>query len=115
MVKKLYQRFVELVRACGPFEYAPVRSQVGFRVRRIFAGVRLTERALEGYLDLPRVVKSRRFRNVSPYQRNLFVHHFRVQSLGELDDQFGAWVRDSYGVGEGRHLSKGRCPLPETD
>ena len=107
----LYKRFVEMVRVCGPFEYSPVRSQIGFRVQRIFAGVKLTEHALEGYLDLPKIVKSQRFRNISPYQSNLFVHHFRVRSLNELNDQFAAWVRESYTVGEGWHRAKGKTTV----
>lgn len=98
-----------MVRASGPFEYSPVRSQIGFRVQRIFAGVKLTEHALEGYLDMPKIIKSQRFHDISPYQSNLFVHHFRVRSLNELNDQFAVWVRESYAVGEGRHLARGKA------
>jgi hypothetical protein len=100
----LYKRFVELVRECGPFEYAPVRSQIGFRVNRIFAGVKLSEDSLDGYLDVDRAVRNPRFHHVAPYQRNLFVHHFRIREVTELDAQFAGWVQESHAVGEGRHL-----------
>jgi hypothetical protein len=106
-VVDLFQRFVALVQACGPFEYAPIRRQVGFQVRRIFAGVQLTNNGLKGYLDLPRRVDSRRFQSVSPYTKRLFVHHFAVSTPEELDEEFAGWVREGYGVGEGRHLQDG--------
>jgi hypothetical protein len=79
-VLELYKRFVELVRECGPFEYAPVRSQIGFRVKRIFARVKLAEKNLEGYLDIDRAIRDPRFHHIAPYQTNLFVHHFRIAS-----------------------------------
>jgi len=100
----LYSRFVQLISRCGPFEYAPVKSQVGFRVNRIFAGVKLTGEGLDGYLDMDRAVRSPRFHHVAPYQRNLFVHHFSIREVKELDAQFAGWVREAYAVRQGRHL-----------
>ena len=105
-VLDLYDRFVELVRECGPFEYAPVRSQIGFSVKRIFAGVKLAEKGLDGYLDLDRAIRNPRFHHVAPYQRNLFVHHFRIRDIKELDSQFAGWVHESYAVGKGQHLNR---------
>ena len=90
------------VQAAGPAEYAPVKGQVGFRGQhRIFAGVKLTRRGLEGYLDLPRQVESPRFRHIAPYTRRLFVHHFVLTSADQLDTEFSGWVREAYLVGEG--------------
>jgi hypothetical protein len=53
-VVTLFEQFSRLVEQSGPVEYAPVRHQVGFQVARIFAGVSLTPKRLEGYLDLAR-------------------------------------------------------------
>jgi hypothetical protein len=98
----LFDRFVELVGSCGPFEFAPTRRQIGLRgSRRIFAGLRLTRRGLEGYLDLPRRVESTRFRHIAPYTKNLTVHHFVLERPDELDEEFAGWVRESYAVGAG--------------
>jgi hypothetical protein len=105
-VLDLFQRFAAHVQACGPFEYAPIRRQVGFRVNRIFAGVQLTDGGLRGYLDLPRRVDRPPFHHVSPYTKRLFVHHFAISSADELDEQFAGWVREAYEVGEGRHLTE---------
>ena len=103
-VVALYERFVDLVRRCGPFELAPTRRQIGFQANRIFAGVRLTDRRLEGYLDLARRVDSPRFRDVAPYTKKLFVHHFRIDDVAERDEEFAGWVGESYAVGSGAHL-----------
>lgn len=99
---QLFERFVGIVGSAGSFEYAPTARQVGIRgSRRIFAGLRLTEHGLEGYLDLPRRVNSPRFRHVAPYTKKLSVHHFVLEDEGELDEEFSDWIREAYAVGEG--------------
>lgn len=98
----LFHAFALAVQDAGPYEYSPIKAQVGFRgQKRIFAGVRLTKRGLEGYLDLPRRVESSRFRNVSPYTRRLFVHHFVLTAAEQLDAEFIGWIREAYQVGQG--------------
>lgn len=100
---RLYERFVELLRELGPFELAPTKAQIGLQVHRIFAGVHLTERGLEGYLDLPRKVESSRFRHVAPYTKRLHVHHFVLTVEDELDKEFAGWLREAYEVGWGTY------------
>jgi hypothetical protein len=75
--------------------------------RRGFAGTRPTPRGLRGYLDLQRVVEDPRIRNVSPYTKRLFVHHYRISTPEQLDETFAGWVREAYEVGQGAHLSNG--------
>jgi hypothetical protein len=102
-----YERFVELVARCGPFTYAVAKTSITFKgVRRGFAGARPDHRGLRGYLDLQRVVEDRRITNVSPYTKRLFVHHFRVDDLDGLDDDFTGWVEEAYAVGNGDHLGR---------
>ncbi len=61
----LYQRFVELVEACGPSDCSVSRTAVTFKgSRRGFAGARPTSRSLDGYLDLQRA--RRRVRRLAP-------------------------------------------------
>ncbi|WP_156742497.1 DUF5655 domain-containing protein [Occultella aeris] len=102
----LYERFVELVAACGPFTYAVAKTTITVKgTRRGFAGARPTEKGhLVGYLDLQRVVSDPRIRNAAPYTKRLFVHHFRVSDLAELDDVFAGWLAEAYQVGAGAHL-----------
>lgn len=101
-VVALFRAFARAVQDAGTYEYSPIKAQVGFRgQKRIFAGVRLTKRGLEGYLDLPRRVDSSRFRRVSPYTQRLFVHHFVLTAADQLDAEFIGWIQEAYQVGQG--------------
>jgi Domain of unknown function (DUF5655) len=105
-VVALYDRFVELVQACGPVEYAVSKTGITFKgSRRGFAGAKPKARTLDGYLDLQRRVEDPRIRSASPYTRRLIVHQFRVSSPEQLDEEFAGWVREAYQVGRGGHLT----------
>jgi len=106
-VIELYRRLVELVEACGPFEYSVSKTAITFKgSRRGFAGAKPGKTGLGGYLDLQRVVEDPRITNASPYTKRLYVHHFRVTHLEELDHEFASWVGEAYDVGRGAHLGK---------
>ena len=94
--RRIYDAFVARLAECGPFELAPTRRQIGLRgSKRIFAGVSFKGDQLSGYLDLPRRVSSPRFRNVSDYTHQLWVHHFTITTVDELDDEFAGWMAES--------------------
>ena len=104
-VIRLYERFVELVQACGAFEVTVSKTAISFKgTRRGFAGAKPKERWLDGYLDLQRQLTDPRIRSASPYTKRLFVHQFRVKALDQLDEDFAGWVREAYDVGQGLHL-----------
>jgi Domain of unknown function (DUF5655) len=106
-VVALYRRFVELVQACGPFEYAVSKTAITFKgSRRGFAGAKPTAHGLDGYLDLQRRVEDPRIRRAAPYTKRLLVHQFRVGAPEQLDEVFGGWVREAYRVGQGEHLAR---------
>jgi Domain of unknown function (DUF5655) len=107
----LYNRFIRLAEACGPFDYSVSKSAITLKgSRRGFAGATPRQSSLTGYLDLQRRVVDPRITRSSPYTKRLFVHHFRVAAIGELDDEFASWLREAYAVGQGAHL-QGR-PMP---
>ena len=104
-VIRLYERFVELVQACGEFEVAVSKTAISFKgTRRGFAGAKPKKRWLDGYLDLQRKLTDPRIRSASPYTKRLFVHQFRVETLDQLDEDFAGWIREAYDVGKGLHL-----------
>ena len=105
-IVELYRRLVEIVAACGPFQYAVAKSAITFKgSRRGFAGAKPKKTSLDGYLDLQRVVTDPPILRSSPYTKRLFVHQFRVTSLGQLDERFATWVQEAYEVGRGAHLA----------
>jgi hypothetical protein len=110
-VVALYRRFVELVQACGPFDYAVSKTGITFKgSRRGFAGAKPKAGSLDGYLDLQRRVEDPRIRRASPYTKRLVVHQFRISAPEQLDEEFAGWVREAYQVGQGGHLAPGPGP-----
>jgi hypothetical protein len=106
-VVALYQRFVELVQACGPFDYAVSKTAITFKGRRRgFAGAKPKAQSLDGYLDLQRRVEDPRIRRASSYTKRLVVHQFRVSVPEQLDEEFAGWIREAYQVGQGEHLAR---------
>jgi Domain of unknown function (DUF5655) len=101
----LYDTFIGLVEACGPFEYRVTKTAIALHgVRRGFAGAKPKARSLDGFLDLQRVVHDERIRRSSPYTRRLFVHQFRIVEPAQLDSEFAGWIREAYDVGAGGAL-----------
>jgi hypothetical protein len=105
----LYDRFIGLSECCGPFTYAVAKSAITLKgSRRGFAGVKPGKQSLNGYLDLRRRVSDPRITRSSPYTKQLFVHHFKVVTLDQLDAEFAGWLREAYQVGQGVHLTPPR-------
>jgi Domain of unknown function (DUF5655) len=105
-VVRLYDRLIELVEGCGPFTYSVTKTAISLKgSRRGFAGLKPRKASLDGYLDLQHRIEDPRIRRSSPYTKRLFVHHFRIVGLSELDVEFAEWVAEAYAVGAGAHMS----------
>jgi Domain of unknown function (DUF5655) len=110
-VVALYHAFIEMVGGLGPFTYAVAKTSITLKgSRRGFAGATPKRDHLGGYLDLQRRIPETgvdpRIRNASPYTKKLFVHHFRITTLADLDPQFAAWLGEAYEVGNGAHVHR---------
>jgi len=103
----LYENFSTLVHGCGPVRIAPAKTRIGFQVRMIFAAVnKLSDRGLDAHVVLARRRKSPRFSRIETMTAKCYVHHFRIQSLSDLDEEVGSWLREAYQVGTQEHLSR---------
>lgn len=103
----LYEAFSDLVRDCGPVQIAPAKTRIGFQVRMIFAAVnKLGDQGLDAHVVLTRRLQNPRFTRIETMTPKCYVHHFRVESLGELDDEVRNWLREAYQVGTQEHLSQ---------
>ena len=102
----LYEHFSALVHDCGPVKIAPAKTRIGFQLRMIFAAVnKLSDRGLEAHVVLTRRLERPRFRRIETMTPKCHVHHFRVESLSELDEEVRSWLREAYQVGAQEHLS----------
>jgi len=93
----LFHRFAGIVASCGESTTSVAKTTITFKgPRRGFAGARPNGHRLQGYFDVADRVDDPRIRSVTPYQKDLFVHHFRVNSVEQLDDEFKRWIADAY-------------------
>lgn len=103
----LYEHFSALVHDCGPVQIAPAKTRIGFQVRMIFAAVnKLSDQGLEAHVVLTRRLEGSRFRRIETMTSKCHVHHFRVESLSELDEEVKSWLREAYQVGTQEHLTR---------
>jgi Domain of unknown function (DUF5655) len=102
----LYEHFTAMMHECGPIKIAPAKTRVGFQVRMIFAAVnKLNDRGLEAHVVLSRRLDSPRFQRIETMTPRCYVHHFRIESVCELDDEVKNWLREAYHVGTQEHLN----------
>ena len=113
----LYEGFSALVRGCGPVQIAPAKTRIGFQVRMIFAAVnKLSDRGLEAHVVLTRRLEHPRFSRIETMNPKCYVHHFKVESLSDLDDEVRSWLQEAYQVGTQEHLAnrkRGQAALPD--
>lgn len=103
----LYRRLEKVLLSLGGVTLSPSKTTIGFKgTRRGFAGARPTSIGVQGYFDIMEQLSTAdpRIRRATPYQRNLYVHHFQLTHAGDLDDEFLGWLHQAHAVGTGAHL-----------
>jgi hypothetical protein len=105
-IRALFDRFRDMVEACGPVRLQPYRDHVAFMVRVRFAGATPRARWLDLGFWLTRRVESPRFHRIETLYPGVHVHRLRVTRPDQLDAELGRWIRESYAVGCRKHLVK---------
>ncbi|MGZ5493899.1 MAG: DUF5655 domain-containing protein [Thermoanaerobaculia bacterium] len=104
--RTLFNAFAGIVRDNGPVTILGEKTRIAFHVRMSFAQVSPRNGYLLGHFVFARRVEHPRFRRIETISRRNHVHHFRIDNLGDLDDEFRAWVAEAYAVGEQKHLQR---------
>jgi Domain of unknown function (DUF5655) len=95
-----WNRLQEVVAACGPYSIVANKTRLEFMVRVRFAGMdAVSERGMSFSFWVKERIDSPRFRKVVLYGRTDWVHHLRIDSLDDLDDEVQGWLCRSYQVG----------------
>lgn len=107
--RALFDGFVALIAACGPYHAAPAKTRVAFLAQVRFASVnKVGADAIDIHFVLPRRLEHARLRKVEKLGK-LYVHHVRIGSLADLDRTLAGWLRASYReYGEREWLTKRR-------
>jgi len=103
-VEKLYKLFVAKVRRCGPVIILPEKSRIAFQVRMSFAAVQIQYSKIVGHLVLAERNDRPCFVRIDSISRRNHVHHFRIEKLADLDEEFCRLIQKAYQVGEQKHL-----------
>ena len=104
-IKQLFERFREMVEACGPVKVLPYRDMAGFMVRMRFAAAVPKARWLDIGLWLTRRVEHSRFHKIETINPNAHIHLLRITDVVQLDSQVASWIREAYSVGLQEHLT----------
>ncbi|MGB7202110.1 MAG: DUF5655 domain-containing protein [Pyrinomonadaceae bacterium] len=101
----LFERFREMVEACGPVTIAPAKTRIGFQARMIFAAVnRLSHHGMRCHLIFAQRIEHPRFTRIDELGPRSFVNHFEIRSVEELDAEVADWLAEAYKVGRQEHL-----------
>ena len=100
--RQIFDALHRVVDAIGPADLAVTKSQVAFRRRRAFAWAWVPDRYLRGkhaplVLSLPFRHRdpSPRWKQVVEPAPGRFMHHLELHSVGEIDDEVRAWLREA--------------------
>ena len=96
--RALYDRFEEMIAACGEYHVAPAKTRIAFLARVRFAGItRLTEDGMTCSFALPSPIASRsRFIKVEEVVPGWWVHWMHITEPSQLDARCQTWIRRSY-------------------
>jgi Domain of unknown function (DUF5655) len=95
--RQLYDRFEQMIAACGGYHVAPAKTRIAFLGRVRFASItRLSEESMTCSVALPAPLTSRRFIKLDEVVPGWWVHWLEVSDPTELDVQVQTWVRQSY-------------------
>jgi Domain of unknown function (DUF5655) len=103
-IRKLFDQVVEIIERIGPVRVLPEKTRIAFQVRMSFAQVTPRREWLDGHVVLARRLEHPRFRQIQTFSPRNHLHAFRITCAADLDDDFAAWMREAYAVGEQKHL-----------
>jgi hypothetical protein len=103
-IRDIYEAVLRAIRRCGPVTVLPEKTRIAFQVRMSFAQLTARSKWVDGHVVLARRLEQSRFRKIQTISPRNHVHHFRLTSATEVDDQVVGWLEEAYAVGEQRHL-----------
>ena len=102
---KLFHKYANMVRACGPVHMIPQKTRVVFQVRMRFAGATPRKSHLLCHFILPRKIDNGRFHKIETFNPRCHAHYLRVNEEADLDAEIARHLKQAYAVGEQKHLA----------
>lgn len=93
----MYDRFEQMIAACGEYHVAPAKTRIAFLGHVRFAGItRLNEKEMICSFSLPMPVKSTRVVKHEEVMPGWWVHRLRITAPEQLDEQVSVWLQETY-------------------
>ncbi len=109
-IRSIFDAVLAAVKRCGPVIVLPEKTRIAFQVRMSFAQVTPRSEWVDGHVVLARRFEHPRFRRIDTISIRNHVHHFRLNSVSDVDREFEAWLAEAYAVGQQRHLQSKLSP-----
>jgi hypothetical protein len=103
-VRAIFDAVVSVLRTIGAVRVLPEKTRIAFQARMSFAQLTPRTRWVDGHVVLARRLEHPRFRAIDSIGPRSHVHHFRLTSVSEVDDELRGFLVEAYAVGEQRHL-----------
>jgi hypothetical protein len=103
---KLYEKFEQLVKTCGPITVIPQKSRIVFQARVRFAGAIPRKSYLQCSFGFNRRRDHPSFYKIEQYAPHWYSHSCRIEKEEQFDDEFLSWIREAYNVGLQKHLKQ---------
>ena len=106
-VFELFQKFRQMVRACGRSTMIPQKTRVVFMVRMRFAGATVRKSFLRIGLILERPLPpdSRLVETLAAAPR-CYAHYFKIERADQLDASIAALIREAYDSGTQKNFQR---------
>ena len=105
-VLKLFHKYADMVRGCGPkVHMIPQKTRVVFQTRMRFAGAMPRKSHLLCHFILPHKIDNGRFHKIETFTPRCHAHYLRVNEEADLDPEIARYLQEAYSVGEQKHLA----------
>lgn len=99
LVREMFHRFEQMIRAFGPVTMYAEKTRIVFQVRVRFAGAVVRKHWLDCGFWLRRRVESSRFRKVEFIPPGYHLYSLRITDPAQFDGEVAAFLREAYALG----------------
>jgi hypothetical protein len=107
--RELFQYFLNEFQKIGPFKLHPVKTRIALMVEVRFCAInRFTQNYIDGHLWLKQRIDSKKFYKIQPLGPSDYIHHFRINDVNFIDDEFRKYMSKAYEIGQRKYISAGK-------
>ena len=98
MVRAIYGRLLEVLRALGPFKEEPKKTSIHLVNTSGFAGVHPRKSFLYLNVRMDRPLQGERIAKSEQVSKNRYHNEVKITSPDEVDAELAGWLKDAYAL-----------------